>query len=223
MALPAAQTAIVADTHPLSLDSLGRIVQELGIELSARETRIERVADLVADHNPDLLVLGVDTVDGEVQLLLRAVQRTHPNLRTVVISADDLPSAQRAFAAGAHAYCGRTASPHDLAAAIRQSFERSIHLRPLLTDLETLQAESYAGWPYLTRREAEILRYVAEGRTNKQIASTLWVTLHTVKFHLSNIYRKLNVANRTEATHWAEQHGVLGKRPTAPADRGFGP
>jgi NarL family two-component system response regulator LiaR len=223
MALPAAQTAVVADTHPLSLDSLGRLVLELGIEVSARETRIERVPDLVADHNPDLLVLGVDAVDADVQLLLRGVQRTHPNLRTVVISDDNLRSAQTAFAAGADAYCGRTASPNDLAAAIRQSFERSIHLRPLLNDPATPQGEAHAGWPYLTRREAEILRLVAEGRTNKQIASLLWVTLHTVKFHLSNIYRKLNVANRAEAMHWAEQHGVLGEGSKAPADRSFGP
>ncbi len=217
MALAAAQTAIVADTHPLSLDSLGRVVRELGIEISARATKIERVADLMAEHDPDLLVLGVEAVDLEVQQLLQEVQRRHPRLRIVVISEDDLLSAQTAFAAGAHAYCGRTASAHDLAAAIRQSFERSIHLRPLVSDPATPQTEAYAGSPYLTRREAEILRFVAKGRTNKQIARTLWVTLHTVKFHLSNIYRKLNVANRAQATHWAEQHGVLEKRSqTAP-------
>ena len=208
--MPAAQTAIVADTHPLSLDSLERVVPDLGIEVRARETRIERVADLVAVHDPDLLVLGVDLVDVGVQELIRAVQREHAKLRIVVISDDDLPSAQAAFAAGAHAYCARTASTHDLAAAIRQSFERSIHLRPL-------PPEGHAGWPYLTPREAEILRFVAEGRTNKHIARTLWVTSHTVKFHLSNIYRKLNVANRAEAIQWAEQHGLLANRSKAPA------
>jgi DNA-binding NarL/FixJ family response regulator len=221
MALPAAHTAIVADTHPLSLDSLARVVLELGIDVSARETGIERVAHLVADHDPDLLVLGVDAVDAQVQQLLRALQRTHPKIRMVVISDDVLRSAQAAFAAGAHAYCGRTASAHDLAAAIRQSFERSIHLRPLLADPATPESELVAGWPYLTPREAEILRFVAEGRTNKQIASALWVTLHTVKFHLSNIYRKLNVANRAEAMRWAEQHGVLGKRSEARAKPRF--
>jgi DNA-binding NarL/FixJ family response regulator len=212
MAWAAAQTALVADMHPLSLDSLARVVKGLGIEVIARETRIDRVAALVTKHDPDLLVLGVDAVDIEVQELLHKVQRTHPELRLVVISEDDLESARVAFAAGAHAYCGRTASIHDLAAAIRQSFERSIHLRPLET-------EAYPGFPYLTRREAEILGYVAEGRTNKQIARTLWLSLNTVKFHLSNIYRKLNVANRAHATHWAEQHGLLDKRLPTGADR----
>ncbi len=212
MELPAAQTAVVADTHPLSLDSLGVVVAGLGIELIARETKVERVAGLVESHKPDLLVLGVDVVDAAVQKLLRVVQQMHPNLRVVVISDDDPRSAQAAFAAGAHAFCQRIASADDLAAAIRQSFERSIHLRPLLADPATPQMEAYPELAYLTRREVEILRLAAEGRTNKQIAGTLWVTLHTVKFHLSNIYRKLNVASRAEATRWAERHGLLGTR-----------
>ncbi len=216
MALAAAQTAIVADAHPLSLDSLGRVVRELGIEISARATKIERVADLVEDHDPDLLVLGVDAVDVEVEQLLRVVQRTHPQVRVVVICDDDPPSAQRAFAAGAHAYCDRTASADDLAAAIRQSFERSIHLRPLVAGPATFQTEAHAESPYLTRREVEILRLVAEGHTNTQIAGTLWITLPTVKFHLSNIYRKLNVANRVEATRWAERHALERARKPPP-------
>jgi DNA-binding CsgD family transcriptional regulator len=61
----------------------------------------------------------------------------------------------------------------------------------------------------LTRRELEILRLVAEGHSNSQMARMLWVTEQTVKFHLSNIYRKLEVANRTEASRWAQVHGLL--------------
>jgi DNA-binding CsgD family transcriptional regulator len=61
----------------------------------------------------------------------------------------------------------------------------------------------------LTNRELEILRLVAEGHSNAQLARMLWVTEQTVKFHLSNVYRKLNVANRTEAARWAQLHGLL--------------
>ena len=61
----------------------------------------------------------------------------------------------------------------------------------------------------LTRRELEILQLVAEGHSNSQLARMLWVTEQTVKFHLSNIYRKLSVSNRTEASRWAQFHGLL--------------
>jgi DNA-binding CsgD family transcriptional regulator len=65
----------------------------------------------------------------------------------------------------------------------------------------------------LTRRELEILRLVAEGHSNAGLAKMLWVTEQTVKFHLSNIYRKLNVANRTEASRWAQLNGILSDGP----------
>jgi DNA-binding CsgD family transcriptional regulator len=61
----------------------------------------------------------------------------------------------------------------------------------------------------LTRREREILQLVAEGNTNGQVARKLWVTEQTVKFHLANIFRKLDVTNRTQASRWAHAHGLL--------------
>ena len=61
----------------------------------------------------------------------------------------------------------------------------------------------------LTKRELEILQLVAEGHSNSQLARMLWVTEQTVKFHLSNIYRKLDVGNRTEASRWAQLNGLL--------------
>jgi DNA-binding CsgD family transcriptional regulator len=62
----------------------------------------------------------------------------------------------------------------------------------------------------LTRRELEVLRHVAAGETNREVAARLWVTDQTVKFHLSNVYRKLGVSNRFEASRWAWEHGLLG-------------
>jgi DNA-binding NarL/FixJ family response regulator len=198
----AAQRALVVDAHPLSLDLVERVVTQLDIEVSGRTTKIERVVDLVDEHDPHLLVLGVESVDVDVQEQLRVMQRSHPELRVVVISDEDAHDADAALAAGADVYCNRTASADDLATAIRQSFERSIWLRLPSTAVG-------AGALHLTRREVQILQLVAEGRTNAEIARTLWVAPRTVKFHLSNIYRKLDVANRMEASRWAARHGLL--------------
>ena len=60
----------------------------------------------------------------------------------------------------------------------------------------------------LTRREVEVLQLVANGMTNRAVARALWVTSETVKFHLSNVYRKLGVGNRAEASEWAHENGV---------------
>lgn len=61
----------------------------------------------------------------------------------------------------------------------------------------------------LTRREVEILRLVAEGNSNPDVARLLWITNHTVKFHLANTYRKLGIRNRIEASQWASKNGLI--------------
>src|SRR5207237_3705041 len=98
------------------------------------------------------------------------------------------------------------------AAVIRQAFEHSVYLPSLrrpVPDLLGAEPSDEPAMPELTRRELEILRLVAEGHSNGELAKMLWVTEQTVKFHLSNIYRKLGVANRTEASRWAHLHGLL--------------
>jgi DNA-binding NarL/FixJ family response regulator len=106
----------------------------------------------------------------------------------------------------------RSTAPDDFAAAIRQSFENSIYLANRRGEGLAERGVGKSGEPAkvkLTRREREILRLLADGYSNAQLAQMLWVTEQTVKFHLSNIYRKLNVSNRTEASRWAHIHGFL--------------
>jgi DNA-binding CsgD family transcriptional regulator len=69
----------------------------------------------------------------------------------------------------------------------------------------------------LTPRELEVLQLVASGSSNMEIAQALWVTEQTVKFHLSNVYRKLDVANRTEASHYAHVNGLVSAPPPVKA------
>jgi len=103
---------------------------------------------------------------------------------------------------------------------VRQAFDHSIYFASngehgATSAIETTSPEDNA--VCLTKREIEILRLAAEGHSNSQLARMLWVTEQTVKFHLSNIYRKLDVSNRTEASRWAQRHGMLGEQPAAAA------
>jgi DNA-binding NarL/FixJ family response regulator len=116
----------------------------------------------------------------------------------------------RLFASGATATVSKATQPSALASLIRATLERqvvSLH-RPLGAGGARVGAKAPAG--ELSRRELEVLALVAAGSTNGEIAQRLWVTEQTVKFHLSNIYRKLGVANRTEASRYAHLHGLLG-------------
>ena len=170
--------------------------------------------DAVVTHRPDVLVTSVRLADPDLDgiKLIRQATDEVSGLRCVVISAyDDATHVGAAFAAGACAYVVKTAHPHDIASAVRQAFDSSIFLASPAATHNGKPTGNGADSGYgLTRREVEILRLVAEGHSNAELARRVWITEQTVKFHLSNIYRKLGVANRTEAGRWAQLNGVLG-------------
>jgi DNA-binding NarL/FixJ family response regulator len=176
-------------------------------------TSPEEGVELIEEHDPDVLVAEISTEEGPsegISFLLRA-REIQPGLKMIVLSTSNDPQhIDSAFAAGAAAYVLKSAHPEDVALAIRQAFEHSIYLADA-----RVSAVTNGGRPpsdaasELTRRELEILQLVAEGHTNATLAKMLWVTEQTVKFHLSNIYRKLNVSNRTEASRWAQVHNLL--------------
>jgi DNA-binding NarL/FixJ family response regulator len=139
----------------------------------------------------------------------------HPELQLIAVSASDDPAAiRRSLDAGAVCFIGKSIDPDDLAAAVRALLSDAVHLgangRSSGAAVATVRTNgSAAAASILTRRELEILSLTSSGMSNSQIARHLWVTEQTVKFHLSNIYRKINVRNRTEASRWAAAHGLL--------------
>jgi DNA-binding NarL/FixJ family response regulator len=205
--------AIILDRHPLWVDALQRLLAHVGIKVVGVATSALEALDLIAEQKPALLIAEWDVLaecDTGVDIL-RDATASSPGLRSIVLATEDDPTRiEQSFAAGAAMYCVKTAAPEDLASAIRQSFETSIYhagvRRVPTAGTVSVSALTDSG---LTKRETEILRLVAEGYPNSQLARMLWVTEQTVKFHLSNIYRKLNVANRTEASRWAQLHGLL--------------
>jgi DNA-binding NarL/FixJ family response regulator len=208
--------AVIVDRHPLWVDAISRLLAKMDIDVRAQCADVVEGKRLVKEHAPDLVIAGLDRTESEDEVwdFLRACKEAHPAARVVVFGAPAEPrTISAAFAEGAAAYCTHTASGLDLEVAIRQSFESSIYLAtgrvPSSGNGAAKTEEPEASARELTNRERQILQLVAEGRSNSQVARTLWITEQTVKFHLSNIYRKLEVANRTEASRWAQLHGLL--------------
>jgi two-component system, NarL family, response regulator DegU len=205
------RTAVVADTHPMWLDVVQQLLEKVGISVVARTTSVAEAPSLVNHHQPDVLVTELSPGEDRLAPIRDSVAVRQP-LKTIVLSASEDPrDISDSFAAGAAVYCVKTADQQDVAAAIRQAFASSVYFasgkqphRESAASNRTAAADLG-----LTRRETEILGLVANGHSNAQLAKMLWVTEQTVKFHLSNIYRKLNVANRTEAARWAHRHGLV--------------
>jgi DNA-binding NarL/FixJ family response regulator len=212
MSSPERRTAILVDQHPLWLDAIEPVVTKIGVEVVARTTSATEGLALVERLQPEILVTGLDMPAGEMNgvTLVRRARETAPDLKPIVVSMYHDPGhIDAALEAGAVAYVVKTAQADDIASAIRQAFSHSIYLAGMRPGPAVETTPSTTGAPDLTRRELEILQLVAEGHSNAQLARRLWVTEQTVKFHLSNIYRKLDVSNRTEASRWAQLNGLL--------------
>jgi DNA-binding NarL/FixJ family response regulator len=216
------RSAVILDHYLLWCEAVRRVLERQGIDVLASVGTPEEALQLAREHQPDLLVVEIRTPGTEVTApsCIHTLREELPDLKVIVLSESDKQrDVDEAFAAGAHAYVVKSTHPDDLASAVRQAFAPSIFFR---NDLP-LDREEHVALELprqgrvlikhgLTRREFEILQLVAEGHSNSEVAKMLWVTEQTVKFHLSNVYRKLGVSNRTEASRWAQLHNMLPSR-----------
>ena len=201
-------TAVVFDRYPLVLEVLTRFLRALDIEVQGATTSQRQALELVEAHAPDVFLasLADGAVDANALTLVRQATESSTDLKVIVLGIGS-GRIDELFSAGASAYVTNGASPDDIAVAIRQTYEPSIHLA---TDRRTPALPTAVVEAGLTEREVEVLALAAEGHSNAELARLLLVTPQTVKFHLSNIYRKLNVSNRTQASLWA-QHTQLAR------------
>jgi DNA-binding NarL/FixJ family response regulator len=208
-----AQTAVILDEHPLWLEAVEGVLLRIGIRVVGKVTSPGEALTLVEEARPDLLVADLPQSNGALDsaAFLEKARQLVPHLRTILLSAHTDPShIDAALEAGAAAYVAKTTHPDDLASAVRQSFNHSVYMAGARAPEPAVSGVAFNdSKARLTRREREILKLVAEGHSNAQLARMLWVTEQTVKFHLSNIYRKLGVSNRTEASRWAQLNGLL--------------
>jgi two-component system, NarL family, response regulator DegU len=218
-------SAVVIDAYPLWLEAVEAVLDGLGLATVGKATSPAEGLRLITEHRPEIVVTDIDF--GPDQLggtsYLRDVLEAGSDIKVIVLSTHGEASVVTdVLTTGATAYAMKHVRPDDLASAIRQIFEHSVVFAPgsgISNGIprriaDAVPPEKPAADPprndepanlgaHLTRREREILTHVSEGMANAEIARLLWVSEQTVKFHLSNIYRKLNVTNRTQASRWA--------------------
>jgi NarL family two-component system response regulator LiaR len=202
---------LIADDHPLFLAGVKELLgREEGFIVIGEARYGPEVLPLVSRLHPDLLLLDLRMPGLDGLACLERVRVRHPNLKIVVLSMCAEPEQiQAAFKRGACGYVLKSIDANDLTSAIRQAVDGTAYHAFGLPALDEDTSARLAG---LTEREIEIVKAVARGLSSQAIGKELWVTEQTVKFHLTNIYRKLNVSNRTEAARWAFSQGFVEER-----------
>jgi DNA-binding NarL/FixJ family response regulator len=166
-----------------------------------------QVLPVVQQTKPDLVLLDLRMPGMDGLTCIGLLRERTPAVKIAVLSgADSDEMATEALRLGASAFISKRVDPDELPAALLAAYEETVHEPIGRAEQGLVLAVREAG---LTARELEILRALSEGHSNKEIAKLLWLAEQTVKFHLTNIYRKLDVTSRTEAVHWAYRHGLL--------------
>ncbi len=198
---------VIADDHRLVLDGIRRALDDDGdFEIVGETQSGTQVLPLVGRTKPDLVLLDVRMPQMDGLACLDEIKRRHPEVKVVMLSASASSDLiETALRRGASAYVVKTVNPEDLPGTLRQALEGNVHTRSGSRTREKSSAKALG----LTEREVTILGALARGLSNDEIAKEFWVAPQTVKFHLTNIYRKLGVKNRTEATRLAYQHGLV--------------
>lgn len=205
---------LIADDHRLVIAGIRRALQEAeetdgaeDIEVVGEAHSGSQVLPMIARTNPDLVLLDIRMPHIDGFGCLELIRRRYPNVKVVVLSVfSDSEHIQTALKRGASGYIVKSVNPIDLPAALRQAADGTVYHALGMPDDDPDSAARAAG---LTGREIEILKAVARGMSNQAIAKELWLTEQTVKFHLTNVYRKLEVGNRTEAARYAYQFGLV--------------
>lgn len=169
-------------------------------------------ARTLLDAQPDVILIDdMDQSDRAVELL-RDIRANDQDVALIMLSVQlDIDWLERAFSAGATGVMSKATHPVALATLVRETLNGHVfHLHSAMraSAQPPSSTQPVEDLP-LTPRELEILRLVASGATNGDVALGLWVTEQTVKFHLRNIYRKLGIANRTQASRFAYLNGLV--------------
>jgi DNA-binding NarL/FixJ family response regulator len=199
---------LVADDHGLMREAIRLALEpECDIEVAAEAERGDEVLARVRETRPDVLLLDVRMPGMDGLEVLSLVRAQFPDVKVAMLSALDEPRvAAEALERGAIAYLGKRVTPSVLVSTIHGIMDGSVSMQTLgLPDGAKAQAAKEAA---LSAREVEILRRVASGQSNREIAQELWLSEQTVKYHLTNVYRKIRVSGRTDATRYAHEHAL---------------
>jgi len=205
---------LIADDHPIVRRGLRSLLNtEPDLEPAGEAENGVEVVELARSLQPDVILLDLVMPQMDGVEALRRIKQENPDARIVVITtfADD----EKVFSAiksGALGYILKEASPDMLVQAIRDVHRGQASLHPAIARKVIGELSQPSELPPtehpLTQRELEVLRLIARGLTNQEIAKELFISEGTVRFHVSNILGKLHLANRTQAALYALKEGL---------------
>jgi len=211
---------MLVDDHEVVLEGLIRILEKQGgIKIVSVARSAEEALEKIDRFPPDVVIVDIQLPGMNGIELIRRIKANHPQIEAITLTVfDDEQFAKQAIKAGAIGYVIKDAAKEELVKAVRaaargESLISTSVARKLLEELSEPVARrkrrDEEGYEGLSQREIDVIKLMARGYNNRQIADLLFISEHTVKVHIRNIFRKIGVADRTNAVLWAIERGLV--------------
>lgn len=196
-----------ADDHPLLREGIATLINsQADMKLIAEAANGQEAIQQFGEHRPDVTLMDLRLPDMSGIDVVIAIRSQHPEARIIMLTTfEGDVEIQRALEAGARGYLLKSMPPKDMLEAIRQ-----VHAGKKRIPAEVAsQLVEHMGDEALTEREVEVLRAIAEGNRNRDIANKLFISEETVKVHIKHIMEKLNASDRTQAVAIGVRRGII--------------
>jgi two-component system, NarL family, response regulator NreC len=201
---------VIADDHSVVRRGLRQLLEgEAGLEVVAEAEDIDSARRYTRGHKPHVLVLDLNMPGGSTLEAIPGIREESPDTKIVILTMQNEPAyAREALGAGVLGYVLKEAADTELVEAVRRAAAGDIYLNPRLG--ARVAAAPPPGPPDgLSEREVEVLRMIALGHTNTEIAQSLYLSVRTVETHRAHIQQKLRLGSRAELVRYALQHGLI--------------
>jgi DNA-binding NarL/FixJ family response regulator len=210
---------MLVDDHEVVLEGLIRILERQGgIKILTVARSAEEALEKIGRFPPDVIIVDIQLPGMNGIELIKKIKASYPQIEAITLTVfDDEQFARQAIRAGAIGYVIKDAAKDELvtaviAAARGESLISTSVARKLIADITEpggRRKKKMEGFEGLSQREVDVIKLMARGYNNRQIADLLFISEHTVKVHIRNIFRKIGVADRTNAVLWAIENGVV--------------
>jgi DNA-binding NarL/FixJ family response regulator len=207
---------MLVDDHEVVLEGLIRILERQGgIKIVGVAHSAEEALEKIERFPPDVIIVDIQLPGMNGIDLIKRIKVSYPQIEAITLTVyDDEQFARQAIRAGAIGYVIKDAAGDELvtavmAAAKGESLISTSVARKLIADITEPGGPRKKKAEGLSQREADVIKLMARGYNNRQIAEVLFISEHTVKVHIRNIFRKIGVADRTNAVLWAIENGVV--------------
>ncbi|NLW45467.1 MAG: response regulator transcription factor [Syntrophomonadaceae bacterium] len=203
---------VVADDHALIREGLTKLLElEDDIEVLGEAGDGQGAINLARRYHPDVILMDINMPVTDGITATRVIKREMPHTRIIALTVYEDEQVVEMVKAGVSAYILKDVAAQELMSTIRRVMEGNVFIHPRVASrvVKELTSERERYENRLTRREKDILDLVVKGNSNKEIAGLLYISEKTVKNHLTNIFRKLSVKDRTQAAVYALKNGLV--------------